>query len=606
MSMKNMIKFFGILILMCGSSCTKDMPKEERDVSQLSTRSGTPATTDYYWYKGEQIGINRVDNKNFILLEVSDQQGLPLSQTLQFIEEPQAVVMSSKIQPVGAISNTASTPVSTSAAGLEWAVVSSSSLANVPNIVYHAPFFTTTSGKEVGLTHLFYVKLKHESDLSELTTLAAAKKVEILGKNEYLPLWYTLACDNESAGDALQMANQFYETGKFESCQPDLMCDDDLYAVVNDPLYSSQWHLKNNTTPGADINFEQARTISQGSADIIVAVVDQGIQLNHPDLNLHSVSFDSESGTQPSILHGDHGTNCSGFISAKTNNGIGVASIAPDCKLMSVSNSLWGNPDSRQKRADAINFACINGASVITNSWGSAVQYQIIDDAIGNALQNGRSGKGCIVVFASGNDYASSVAYPANCNPDILAVGAIGITGSRAPFSNYGTKLDIVAPGQNVTTTQINSGYVSGISGTSFACPIVAGVAALVLSINPELTQKQVADILESTAAKCGSYTYTTQIGHPNGTWNNQMGYGLVDAYAAALAAQQTLHNQDLYITNQTYSDDRTFITSKMIYLENVVVLSGGSLSLEAGQGIQINQPFTVNSGVSFQMQQTL
>lgn len=599
--MKNRVKFFGILILLFGSSCTKEFTEERDSAKQPVTRSLSLTTTDYYWYCGEQIGINRAENKKFILLEASDQQALSYSSVAQFIEAPRKVILSSKIQPVNDHATAASATEE-----LQWAVIASSaSTHNLPKIVYDAPFFTTTDGKEVGLTHLFYVKLKQEADLSQLTAMAATNKVRIHGSNAYMPLWYTLSCDNDSSGNALEMANKFYESGKFESCQPDLMCDDDLYAVVNDPLYSSQWHLKNNTTSGVDIKFEQARLISQGSADIIVAVVDQGIQLNHPDLNVHSVSYDSESGTQPSILYGDHGTKCSGFISAKTNNGIGVASIVPNCKLMSVSNSLISSPDSRQKRADAINFACNNGASVITNSWGSGVKFQVIDDAIANALLNGRSGKGCVVVFASGNDHASSVAYPANCNPDILAVGAIGINGSRASFSNYGAKLDIVAPGQGVTTTNRNSSYVSGINGTSFACPIVAGVAALVLSINPELTQKEVANILESTAAKCGNYSYTTQTGYPNGIWNNQMGYGLVDAYAAAVAAQQMLYYQDLYLSGMTITDERTFSSYLKIFMEDVTVKAGGSLSLEAGQGIEIDQPFTVQSGASFNMEQT-
>lgn len=603
--MKNRIHILGILILMCCIGCTQDLTEDDPEGSQPTTRTGSLTTTDYYWYQGEKIGLNKDESKKYILFQQSERAALAQTTNVQFVEAPQTVVLSASIRPLTAnASQSLSTPAEKE---LMWAVVSAATVqGTLSNTLYEAPFFTLTTGKEVGLSHLFYVKLKQESDRDQLISLASANRVEVLGRNEFMPLWYTLACSNESAGNALQMANQFYETGKFASCQPDLICDDELYAAVNDPLYSSQWHLKNTSTPEADIKFEQARTISRGSQNIIVAVVDEGIQLNHPDLNVHSVSFDSETGRQPSVLYGTHGTNCSGFISAKTNNGIGVASIAPDCKLMSVSNSLRGAPDSRQKRADAINFARNNNASVITNSWGSSVRYQIIDDAIADAIRYGRSGKGCVVVFASGNDYSSSVAYPANCHPDILAVGAIGSSGSRASFSNYGTVLDLVAPGQSVTTTTTNSDYTSGISGTSFACPIVAGVAALVLSINPDLTQKQVADILESTAAKCGNYSYTTQSGYPNGTWNNQMGYGLVDAHAAALKAQQTLHNQDLYITNRTFSDNQSFISFKRIYMENVAVQQGGSLTLQAGRGFQIDQPFTVHPAARLRMQQTI
>jgi len=435
--------------------------------------------------------------------------------------------------------------------------------------------------------------------LRTLQQFAEENKVTILGRNGYMRDWYTLSCTNESAGNALDMANIFYETGLFEACQPDLMCDDDLYAVVNDPLYSSQWHLKNTATAGVDINFENARAESLGSENIIVAVVDHGIQLDHPDLNVHTISYDSETGTRPSKVYGTHGTNCSGFISAKTNNGIGIASIAPNCKLMSISNTLMGNPDSRQKRADAINFACNNGAAVISNSWGSSVKYQVIDDAISNALRNGRSGKGCVVVFASGNDYQSTVGYPANCNPEVIAVGAISSSGMRASFSNYGSALDVVAPGEDVITTTTNSGYSSAISGTSFACPLVAGVAALVLSVNPDLTQKQVADIIESTAKKCGNYSYTTQSGHTNGTWNNQMGYGLVDAYAAVIKAKNT--GSTVYFNDKTVTTD-TVISGDEISATNVTVKNNAKLTFTNAKSIIITQPFTVELTSSLEL----
>ena len=266
---------------------------------------------------------------------------------------------------------------------------------------------------------------------------------------------------------------------------------------------------------------------------------------------------------------------------------------------MSISNTLMGNPDSRQKRADAINFACNNGAAVISNSWGSSVKYQVIDDAISNALRNGRSGKGCVVVFASGNDYQSTVGYPANCNPEVIAVGAISSSGMRASFSNYGSALDVVAPGEDVITTTTNSGYSSAISGTSFACPLVAGVAALVLSVNPDLTQKQVADIIESTAKKCGNYSYTTQSGHTNGTWNNQMGYGLVDAYAAVIKAKNT--GSTVYFNDKTVTTD-TVISGDEISATNVTVKNNAKLTFTNAKSIIITQPFTVELTSSLEL----
>jgi len=207
-------------------------------------------------------------------------------------------------------------------------------------------------------------------------------------------------------------------------------------------------------------------------------------------------------------------------------------------------NTLAGTPDSRQKRADGINFAWTNGASVISNSWFSTVQYTIINDAISNALTNRRSGRGCVVVFASGNDNSTSVGwYPANIHPDILAVGSINRNGTKSSFSNYGTALDIVAPRESVCTTTTNSGYVYSTSGTSFACPQVAAAAALVISVNPNLTQKQVANILEKTTQKVGGYSYAITSGRLNGAWHQEMGYGLLNVFSALSEASYGVTN---------------------------------------------------------------
>ena len=326
----------------------------------------------------------------------------------------------------------------------------------------------------------------------------------------------------------------------FASAVPDFLSDDDA-SCTNDPDFSQLWGLSNSANPNIDINACDAWSISEG-AGIKVAVLDSGIELTHIDLqaNILPVSYDAETNSSPSRIYSDHGTHCAGIIAAVKNNNLQVVGIAPQCKLMSVSTNLPNSTEnSRMRRANGINWAWQNGADVINNSWSSSVRYDVIDDAIENALSFGRNGKGTVIVFATGNNAASTVNYPADCNPDILAVGAISSNGARASFSNYGTALDIVAPGQNILSTVL-SNTTANNSGTSMACPYVAGVAALVLSVKPELSGQQVRDIIESTAQKVGSYTYQSTSGRPNGSWHNQMGYGLVDAYEAVIAAQNT------------------------------------------------------------------
>lgn len=189
------------------------------------------------------------------------------------------------------------------------------------------------------------------------------------------------------------------------------------------------------------------------------------------------------------------------------------------------------------KRADGIMKAWQLGADVISNSWHSGIEHTQINEAVNSAVANGRGGKGCVVVFASGNNSNSAVSYPSSL-ANAISIGAIDSDNMRASFSNYGTALDFVAPGVSIYSTNYYGGY-SYANGTSFACPYVAGVAALVLSASPELTQSEVRSILNSTCAKLPSYSFSDFSEHPGGGWNIEVGYGMVDAYAAVKKARE-------------------------------------------------------------------
>lgn len=502
----------------------------------------------FYYYQDNKIPLEEIKEKKFILFDNT------------ILKETQAVsLLGSQVSRIdtfvrdnilGGLKKRPNVEEEAS-----WALVrlkADMDLSSVKNISYTGSFYKTKEGKEVALTHLIYVKLKKEESIQELEALAKKHKFRILGNNNFMPLWYLIDCSNAPNENAITLANLLYETGLFSASEPDLMSNDELVAECTpDPYFSSQWGLKNTGQNGGNIGVDikacDAWDITKGSSEIIVAVLDDGIQLDHPDLpNISPVSFDTETGQSPSKVLGSHGTRCAGVIGA-AHNTIGVAGVAPNITLMSISNSLLGTVNSRMKRADGINFAVDNGAAIISNSWSSAVPYTVIDDAISNALDNGRGGLGTVVLFATGNDN-SSVSYPANSNPRIIAVGAMSQCGQRKSLtscdgenwgSNYGSQLDIMAPGVLIPTTTLTSlgSYVTNFNGTSAATPHVAGVAALLLSVDPGLTISQVSDYIESTAQKVGGYSYTSTSGRPNGTWNNEMGYGLVNAYAAVQAA---------------------------------------------------------------------
>ncbi|MGI8893422.1 MAG: S8 family serine peptidase [Bacteroidia bacterium] len=525
------------------------------------------AQSDYYWNNNQKVFLEKVPNKKYVVTHnVSDGNDLkqkiniPLAQVNKFAE-------TNVYSGLNVYSGNANIKV-------KWAVVEFDSIINFNlslknEIIYESSFYITTGKTEAGLSHLFYVKLFNSGDINQLEQLALANNIEILGNNKYMPLWYTLSCTKNSSGNALEMANLFYETGLFVAAAPDWM-KDYLIQCVNDTYFNNQWGLANSV--GSDIKACLAWQTTEGSNNIIVAVLDHGIDLSHPDLtNIHPYSFDAETGTSPSVIRGSHGTACAGISGATSDNNQGIAGVAPLSPLMSISHNLVIDPNVANTLAAGLSWAWQNGASVISNSWGhNSLIDPIITDAINDALNLGRNGLGCVVVFATGNSNGG-VIYPANSFDDILAVGAMSPCDERKNpsscdgegwGSNFGPKLDIMAPGVLIPTTDLQgtngydpTDYFQYFNGTSSATPHVAAVAALILSVNHNLTQKQVADIIESTAQKVGGYPYATAPGRPNGTWHVEMGYGLIDAEAAVLLAQSMCTEpMDLFIKD-TYFD---------------------------------------------------
>ncbi|MBW3520035.1 S8 family serine peptidase [Flavobacterium sp. NKUCC04_CG] len=429
--------------------------------------------------------------------------------------------------------------------------------------------FKTAEGGVLGLSNNFYVKLKKAEDVELLKKQAASLGLKVLGYNEYMPLWYVINVSPNSDKNPLELANDFFESELFESAEPAFIYHN--LQLSNDPFFHNQWGLKNTGQyggiPGMDTRAEQAWNITKG-ARTKVAIFDHGFEMNHPDLqvNVHGVGYDATTATSPAQVRGSHGTPCAGIVGAVQNNAIGISGIAPEASLISISINLMFS-DTPLMLANGFSWAWRNGVDVISNSWGGYAPSHMITDAIYDALTKGRDGKGCIVVFAAGNENNTNVRYPGSYFSEILVVGAMSPCGQRkSPTSCdneqwgscYGSKLDVVAPGVKIVTTdrQGRAGYdptdyVHNFNGTSSACPFVAGVAALVLAVNPDLTGQEVRDLIERTArpVRTDLYNYSTYRDRPNGEWSSEMGYGLIDAYAAVRSAQETL-NLDLHIRN--------------------------------------------------------
>jgi subtilisin family serine protease len=291
---------------------------------------------------------------------------------------------------------------------------------------------------------------------------------------------------------------------------------DSLYGILNTGA--------NGGTVGADIDATDAWGISTGSRDMIVAVIDTGIDYFHEDLRANMwvnsreipgngidddgngfvddvYGYDFVSNDSSPFDDHFHGTHVSGIIGATGNNGIGVVGVCWNVQLMAVKAFNEQGSGDIATAVAAIHYAIANGARVINASWSSSDRSRALEDAVEEARA-----AGVVFVAAAGNSHTSNPFYPAAYD-SVLAVASINNKGEMSPFTNFGKHVDLSAPGEQILSTIPDSRYDS-ISGTSMSTPYVAGAAALILSRHPEFTPAQVANILKNTTDYVPSYSY--------------------------------------------------------------------------------------------------
>ena len=407
------------------------------------------------------------------------------------------------------------------------------------------PCYTDAQGFELWPTGHVSVKLKSADDISLLQSAAKKYGLDILEQDKFMPLWYLLQCGKNTNMSPIDAANSLQESGDFAAASPDFAFSNGA-DISYDPDVHKQWGLYNVSNEGYDINVSPAWNYATGRG-VKIAVIDGGIDVHHKDLseNVYASYNVVERNKSDTIYvwsrfdDQNHGTRCAGIIVAVRNNGINIAGVAPDAKLLAVSSL----PDGIHL-ADAINWAWRNGADVISCSWHCDINPKLAE-ALDSAIVRGRNRKGCIVVFSAGNKGrdggVNTVTWPASYRKEIISVANIQKNGAIAYDSSYGPSLFITAPGTSITTTVRNNKVSNSRSGTSLAAPHVAGVAALILERNPKLSVNQVREVLARTAKKIGkdrlvvgeNYVYDTV--KEFGLWNWYCGYGLVDAYEAVL-----------------------------------------------------------------------
>jgi subtilisin-like proprotein convertase family protein len=457
-------------------------------------------------------------------------------------------------------------------------------LIGFDEVTYVTPVYRRPqSGEKVVLTSKFICQFKPEVTRAEIDAMNAAHHVQIESQEPYAPNCYVLRLEDDAAEAVLDVANAYQESGKVMFSHPDIIAPRSFRA--SDPLFPMQWHLKNTGqsggSPGADIKIEGAWQVTEGRPEVIIAVIDDGMDTQHPDLAGDGkvvAPTDIRSGLadpSPRREYENHGTAVCG-VAAASHQGVGLTGVAPGCRLMPIR--LDGGPILE---ARAISYAAQNGASVINCSWGPAdgawwdpndPQHQQmaplpdnVRAAIDFAVTQGRGGKGCVITWAAGNGNESVSNDGYASYPQVIAVAASSNEDKKAAYSDFGPEISVAAPSNHFTpsgsavggiwtTDRVgNAGYNEGdaskgdaaglytnsFGGTSSAAPTVAGVAALILSANPTLTAAEVKRILEDTADR---------IDLPGGRWtatdDGRMhspvyGYGRVNAEKAVTEAMK-------------------------------------------------------------------
>lgn len=337
------------------------------------------------------------------------------------------------------------------------------------------------------------------------------QKGSLIIAKQRTPGYYTISIP-EGKG-LFEILRQFSELEEVAFAEPsEAGFNDALTYIPNDPDFPKLWGLHNtgqavNGIAGladADIDVVDAWDISRGDTEVIIAVIDSGADLNHPDLSANILprgaedwDFADADDPSPDDVDG-HGTHVAG-TAAGVDNALGIIGVAPKCRIMPLRVNL--TTGMNQNRADAINYVASQAALnpnrryVVNCSWKMNGDHAGVHNAIINAV-----GKNVVVVFAAGNfnlDIDVTPQYPA-IYPEVIAVAATDQQDRRASFSNYGAKVDVSAPGVNIYSTFPDDAYAF-LDGTSMSSPHVAGLAALIWSRNNSLTNQQVRNIIEST-----------------------------------------------------------------------------------------------------------
>jgi Subtilase family/Fervidolysin N-terminal prodomain len=402
--------------------------------------------------------------------------------------------------------------------------------------------------------------VRFERNLDDVTCRNIIRKMgSEITEDHWTPGYYTVTVPTNMT--LFQAIREYNQREDVRFAEFSLIGFDDAVFVPNDTDFVNQQNLNNTGQVTScdcppfdshDIRAVDGWDLSRGNPNVVVSIIDTGMDLDHPDLvdNLldrgsEDWDFSSASSDIPEDTQG-HGTSCSGIAAGVTDNGVGISGIAHLCKLMPLKIDLGSGQN--QNRADALNYAAsrrpLFDGLVLSNSWRmSSGTYTAVYDAIEYAKS-----EGCVVVFAAGNGGQAPVEAPSDSD-HCICVSAVspcdeikenGSCDGETWGSSYGDAVDVCAPGVLIHTTAIG-GYTETFNGTSSACPHVAGVCALILSLAPNLSPDDVQTALEAGCDDLGT-----------AGWDNLYGHGRINIVGILQQVSGVYLNKSMYQCEDT------------------------------------------------------
>ncbi len=475
------------------------------------------------------------------------------------------------------------------------------------NYVSHIYHLKNNPGSLVYVTNQLTVQFA-----PQVTAATLAQILQVYGLQQVKPITtipnaFVVATTTATQENPIKIANRLMERSEVLTAEPNVVIQTQTHYRPKDPLYAKQWHLNHTggaqLVSGSHVFAEKAWDITRGNRSIVVAIMDDSVDVSHPDFQgIGKIVAprdlkDNDFLPLPGEPEDNHGTSCAGVAVAEE-NGFGVVGVAPGCALMPIRTTGFLDDESIEQLFD---WAVQKGAAVISCSWGPSAVYFPLSlrqrAALTRAATQGRNGKGCVIVFAAGNanrptsGTINERGWPNDAlrgsvqwlggfvvHPDVITVSACTSLNKKSAYSNWGPDVSVCAPSNNappgiglpetgyvatppevrvptpglgiVTTDRRGqdgydaSDFTADFGGTSSATPLVAGVAALVLSANPDLTATEVRQILQQTADKIVDADPDPQFGFRKGTYeanghSDWFGYGKVNAFKAVQMANQ-------------------------------------------------------------------